>query len=370
MPFSLPALADLRTQFRANFAARLAGFASSLRISVAGIMADGMAGGIFAGFRALGWLSRQLFIDSVEAPYLDRRLGNYAFTRIPGSGAAGNMVFSGSANIPIPVDTPMIPAGSLTDSNGAALQFITTAAGNTGSTGTVSLPVVASGPGAVTNFAAGTPMTLVDAISGVLPQVTVDVAGLTGGSDRETDAAFRARGLARIRQPPQGGAAWDYVTWAKAVAGVTRAWCLPLGRGPGTVDVFFVMDGRPSNIPLTADIANVQAAITAARPVTADAKASAPMADALLITITGMLPVSAQAAVTAQLTALAASIAPGGVTAGDGVSSTTPPGLITLTQISAAIQAGGAVFYALTAPTGSVSFATGHIPAPPTVTYL
>jgi uncharacterized phage protein gp47/JayE len=381
MPFSLPALPDLRTGFRANFAARLAGFDVALRRTVAGVVADGQAGGIFAGFRGLFWLSRQLFIDSAETAYLERRLADYGLARIAGLPASGNLVFSGTPNTPIPAGTTLVPPGSLTDSNGAALQFTTIAAGAIGTGNTVSLAVAASGPGAVGNLAVGTPLTLVNAIAGVLPQASVDSAGLAGGADSETDASFRARGLARIRTPPQGGAGSDFWQWARNSGLPTRAWVYPANRGAGSCDVTFTIDTRTNPIPLTADLATVQSAIAASSPVIGDYQVFAPMADALAITIHGMVPNTAanQATVTAALVALAASVPPGGAAYGDGVTQklqtgalfpTQVPGTLYLSMIHAAIESAATLqSYDLVAPATDVTFASFHLPAAPTVAF-
>jgi uncharacterized phage protein gp47/JayE len=381
MPISLPALADLRTGFRANFAARLAGFDLSLRRSVAGVMSDGQAGGVFSGLRALTWLSRQLFIGSAESPYLDRRLADYGLARIAGSNSSGNLIFTGTATIGVPIGTVLVPDGSLTDTNGAALQFTTTAAAAVGGGGTVSVAVAASGPGAVGNLAAGTALTIVNAIAGVLPVAAVDTGGLGGGADGETDASFRARGLARIQSPPQGGADTDFWAWARATGLPTRAWVFPNNRGAGSADVAFTIDTRANPIPLSADLATVQAAIVAAAPVIGSYQAFAPVADALTITIHNMLPgdSATRAAVTASLVALCASVPPGGATFGDGVTvplttgalfPTQVPGTLYLDWINAAINAAATVqSFDLTAPSADVTFATGHLPAVPAVTF-
>ena len=114
----------------------------------------------------------------------------------------------------------------------------------------------------------------------------------------------------------------DYVQWATGVAGVTRAWCFPLNRGPGTVDVAFVMDARADFIPLPADVAAVQAAIDAVKPVTADCIVFALATDAIAVTIHNLVPNTpvTQAAVLASLGALFATTTPGGATIGAGVS--------------------------------------------------
>jgi hypothetical protein len=54
-------------------------------------------------------------------------------------------------------------------------------------------------------------------------------------------------------------------------------------RGAGAVDVAFVMDGQSPIIPAPADVANVQAAIDALRPVTVDCRVFAPAGDPLMV---------------------------------------------------------------------------------------
>jgi uncharacterized phage protein gp47/JayE len=68
-----------------------------------------------------------------------------------------------------------------------------------------------------------------------------------------------------------GGDADDYVAWALAVPGVTRAWCAPMEMGVGTVSVRFMMDDlRADNggFPLQTDIDAVSAYLDTVRPVT------------------------------------------------------------------------------------------------------
>ena len=99
---------------------------------------------------------------------------------------------------------------------------------------------------------------------------TAEVVSLSGGTDDETDEALRDRVLRRIRQPPMGGAAYDYEAWALAVPGVTRAWCYPLEMGIGTVTVRFMMDDlRADNdgFPLQEDVDAVALYIDSKRPV-------------------------------------------------------------------------------------------------------
>ena len=96
------------------------------------------------------------------------------------------------------------------------------------------------------------------------------LGGMTGGSDQETDDQLRERILFRIQNPPMGGDQADYVAWALAVPGVTRAWAA-CEIGPGTMTVRFLMDDMyPDNhgLPTPADIEVVSDYVNSKRPVT------------------------------------------------------------------------------------------------------
>lgn len=86
----------------------------------------------------------------------------------------------------------------------------------------------------------------------------------------ESMAAYLARLLEYIRQPPAGGNENDYVKWAKEVAGVVQAYCYPIARGLGTVDVVIVADiSTGSEVPDVDLVAAVQSYIDGLRPTTA-----------------------------------------------------------------------------------------------------
>ena len=100
-------------------------------------------------------------------------------------------------------------------------------------------PIRALDPGASGNLPDDTSLTIAPPLDGVSSAVIA--RNLTGGTDTETDEQLRARILQRIQNPPMGGSAADYVAWALAVPGVTRAWAAP-EQGPGTITVRFLMD--------------------------------------------------------------------------------------------------------------------------------
>lgn len=350
MPFTRPTLGALTRETQLAIAAQLPGADAMLRRSNLGVLARVFAGLVHGIYGYLDWIARQVIPDTAEAEYLERWARLYALERKAPQAAAGTVTFAG-------IDGTVIPSGTrLVRADGALFE---TQAGATIASGTASVAVRAVAGGAEGNADAGTALRFVVAIAGVNNAATVAAGGLAGGDAAETDAALRARLLARIQQPPQGGAASDYVQWALAVPGVTRAWVYPNARGAGTVDLAFVMDGRPDIIPLSGDVADVQAHVDALRPVCDDFEAFAPTAAPLDVTITGLSADTAavRAAVTAELAAqIRRDAAPGGTTRRSRL-------------VEAVSRATGEEYHSLTAPSGDVTAAAGEIHVLGTVTF-
>ncbi len=124
---------------------------------------------------------------------------------------------------------------------GDGFAYITSVDAVVDGTGAVTAPIVATVPGAAGNAAAGIGLTLGTAVTGITSAGTASTV-ITGGADQETDDDLRACMLFAYANPPAGGSQTDYVQWALAVPGVTRAWCTPCGVGAGTVLVQFMMD--------------------------------------------------------------------------------------------------------------------------------
>ena len=107
--------------------------------------------------------------------------------------------------------------------------------------------------------------------------------------DGETDDAFRARLLDKIRQPITSGNANHYVYWARQVPGVGAARCIPVWDGPGTVKVVILSAAMTE--PDDALIAAVQSYIETQRPIGAS------------VTVSKAVPVDVTISVTATLEA-------------------------------------------------------------------
>jgi uncharacterized phage protein gp47/JayE len=109
------------------------------------------------------------------------------------------------------------------------------------------VPIAATVVGDFTNTDAGALISIASPIVGINSNGTTGLCA--GGADAETQDQLRTRMLLEYREPPQGGAKNDYVIWALQVPSVTRAWCAPLALGPGTVSVYFMMDGQGDGFP-------------------------------------------------------------------------------------------------------------------------
>jgi uncharacterized phage protein gp47/JayE len=262
MPWQTPTLRDVRSIVRDNIRAALPGADASIPNSVLRVLSDNQGALCHLTLQYIDWLALQLLPDTAETEWLDRH-GDIWLVNADGTTgrklatpAYGTATFTGPYNSTIPVATQMLGSGSI--------GFETTADIYIGPSLSSDGPIRALDPGSAGNLPAGTGLA-VDA-SGV-QAVVVD---LDGGTDEETDEELRARVLRRIRMPPQGGAAHDYVAWALAVPGCTRAWCTPNEMGIGTVTVRVMFDElRADNggFPLPQDLAAVEAYLDTVRPV-------------------------------------------------------------------------------------------------------
>jgi uncharacterized phage protein gp47/JayE len=317
MPFPRPTLTFLRQEAMQDITA------SDIP------MADGFLRR--AAFRVLAWV--QAGLANLHYGYLDW----IALNAVPFT-ATEEFLDAWAALAPTPVirESPTFATGtgSWPGTNGVVLnagnvvlrgdqfQYITTAEG-TVTGGTVTVPCSALTAGSLGNADDGTPLTL-STVTGGITQAGVAASAFTGGDDLEQDAPMRSRMIESYTAPPHGGAQADYVTWALAVPGVTRAWCNPQGMGPGTVVVYFMEDvadaaygGFPQgsngvatdetrDTAATGDQLAVANYIYSLRNVTALVYATSPIAQTQAFTISGLSGISTaqKAQVTAALQAM------------------------------------------------------------------
>lgn len=293
MTWQTPTLKVLRQLNRANIVAQL-NSGAMIPNSIERVMADSNAGLAFLSLLYLDYIAQQVMPDTATdwlPRYADIWLTNSGGGQKPASLASGTVIATGQSGIIIPFGALLSGASVPSPTGGTAtlLTYQVTAQTTCGA-GPTPVPIAATTAGALWNADAGTLLTWTPAIAGINGAATV--VALAGGADQETIDQLRARVLQRIRQPPMGGDADDYVAWATSVPGVTRAWTSPLEMGVGTVTVRFMMDSlrvTTGGFPLPTDVAVVQAFLNTKRPVTAiDVFVVAPIPEPVSFTLQGL----------------------------------------------------------------------------------
>ncbi|WP_251976708.1 baseplate J/gp47 family protein [Salinicola avicenniae] len=350
MAFSRPTLNGLIERINTDLASRVVGRSAILRRSVLGVLARVLGGASHLLHGHLDYNARQVLPDTADAEHLERWSSIWGVGRTPASFARGNARVSGS-------EGGVIAAGVILQRDDGA-EYITTAEA-TITDGSALLPLEASAAGLDGNLDPGVTLAFLSPIAGIESSATVDDAGITGGTDVETDPRLLERLLKRMQEPPHGGADFDYEQWALAQPGVTRAWVYPRYLGAGTVGVTFVCDDLDPIIPDEARVASMQSALDEVRPVTAEVVAFASAADPLDFVIAGLTPgtQAVRDAVAAELADLITREAE-------------PGGTILISHIREAISiAAGENDHRLISPCANVTHGNGRMPIMGTISW-
>ncbi|MFK0090933.1 baseplate J/gp47 family protein [Pseudomonas sp. NPDC090755] len=349
MPFARPTLTELITRVTTDISSRITGVDSAvLRRSLLGIIGQSEAGAVHLLYGYLDWIAKQSIIDTSTGDYLKRWAAIWKVTPKTAGFAVGGVGFSG-------VVGSTILDGTIVQRQDGVQYKVLGDSVFTGPTLVVSVQAIEAGEAG--NFDTGLPIFLLSPISGVQSTGTT-ATKLEGGVDAESDERLLARLLAKIQQPPHGGASFDYEQWALEVTGVTRVWVYPRQLGAGTVSVLFVCDEDVSIIPGPAKVAEVQAYINARAPVTAEVFVVAPVADPLDLSIK-LSPntVAVQNAVRAEVADLIERDA-------------APGGLILISRLREAVSlAAGEENNQIVTPTVDVPHAIGHMATLGTITF-
>lgn len=343
MPFSRPTLNQLIDTIAGDIESQLPGADARLRRNVLNVIARILAGAAHGLYGYQEFIARQGLYDTAEAEFLERWASIYGISRLAATFATGDVVFAGT-------DGSTVVAGSeLQRSDGL---LFTVDADVTIAGGTAVASLTANTPGSESNTNSGVQLTLTATASGINSVANVDSSGIAGGVDIESDNALRDRLLSRVRLAPHGGAAHDYVQWAKeAHPAVTRVWVFPLELGDGTVVVRFVTDNEPSGIiPSAQIVSDVQTYIDSVRPVTAIVTVDAPTAVPLDLDISlNPNTTAVQQAVTSELQDMLSRVA-------------APGGTIPISKIREAVSiASGEEDHAINVPAADVLHAVNQI---------
>lgn len=211
------------------------------------------------------WLYRQIFPDTADEAELLHHAGNRNIRQRSAVAATGLVLISGAVGLALNAGTAFKHVAS-----GAVL--ISTATVKIDKSDGIQVPVIAQSSGSSMNGLTGqvmltSPPLGIDAMGAI-------VATLTGGADTESPASVLARLLDLMRNPPAGGAEYDYKRWALEVDGVGSATILPKRQGPNTVDVVITgQNGAPSHQVVAACAEHIENV----RPVTSEVFVYAPL---------------------------------------------------------------------------------------------
>lgn len=232
MAYNRPTLSELQEQAKNDIEASQAGTDALLRFSPLRIIGKLLAGFINLVYGYLDYIAKQAVPWTSTDEYL---AGWGALKKVyqkPATKASSPSVSFAAASGAIDAGVRLV--------RGDGILFVTTSSA-TASGGAIVIAIEAVDAGESGNCDAGTKLTLATAIDGV-QSTGVVISACVGGADVELQDAFSGRVMAAYQSSPQGGAEDDYVTWATAQSGVTRAWANGSGFGAGTVVVYFMMD--------------------------------------------------------------------------------------------------------------------------------
>lgn len=273
MPFDRPTLTELISRTAQDVATRLK-TGTLLRHSFLEILSRALAGAAHTLHGHLEWAARQLLPDTATDEYMDRWASIWGVSRLPATFAEGTATITGEPGSVIPSGTRLKRADGVLYTT-LSESVIAAAATKT----EVTIQAVIAGSSG--NAAAETAITVTHPLVGV--DTTAEIVSVQGGVDTENDADMRSRLLLRVRQPPHGGAAHDYVFWAREIPGVTRVW--PISDTAGTVTVYIMTDGTDDGFPDTTVIEAVRKYLVEVAPVGAAITVSSPVSQAIDITV-------------------------------------------------------------------------------------
>jgi len=382
MPYTRPTLTQLQNQAAQDINANLPGADALLRFTNIGVVATIQAGMWHMLYGYVDWIALQSNPATATQEFLAAWASLKNVFRKPVSQAGGSITFAATG-------TQTIVAGSVINrGDGYAFAVNADATASAGSVTVLAtaVPDPNGQVGAIGNGGAGTSYTLASGVAGVTSTSSSSTA-FTGGADIELDASLRARMLLAYQNPPHGGSKADYIEWALAVDGVTRAWCVPNFLGSGTVGVYVMFDnaealhggfpqgtngvsaddegpgGTPRDVVATGDQLTVANAIIASgQPVTALVYVLGPVAAPQNFVISGLssADVSTQAAISAAIDAVFLEY--GQVSGGEST--------VNLSDIEVAIAAvPNTSGFVITSPVGDIVTAGGTIPTLGTITY-
>ena len=296
MPISIPTVSALRDSIISDIEGKLGVTVPLLPKAALRVLATALAGVLALLYRLARWAYVQIFPQTADADALALNGSRYGITRVPAVKAKLNATATGT-------DGTSIPAGALwvTSAGVVYAQEETVVI----SAGTATITIEALIAGDAGNLAPGFTVSAASPIAGMNGTATI-ASTVTAGEDAEADEDLRTRVMERMSGQPQGGAAPDYVIWAREVAGIVKAFAFRTAVGYVTVYPLQAVTGA-ARIPSGAKITEVEdyCGASVRRPLCANVLTAAMTELTANVTITGLSPSDAatKAAITASLTA-------------------------------------------------------------------
>lgn len=360
MPFDTPTLKALAERSARAFRSNLKGSDAFLWPNNIAVSAKVIAGAVWEAFSFLSYIQRQILVHTATDPYwIERHAAEFGMARLPATYANGKATIFGDPDVAVPAGIVLQRADGV--------QYEVTTGGIVTGDGSVDVPVRALTAGRTGNAVAGVGLALTVPMSRIGTAAEVAGGGIGAGADTESTESLRQRVWFRKKMPPHGGAAHDYVAWAREINGVTRVFVDPVtaSNSRTSVSVWFLMDGSyPNGIPQASDVTVVNAYIDTVRPAGALVEVAAPVATPVDIEISGLTPDSAviREAVRAELADL--------IQNEGRVSTLSNPFTLYRSKIIEAISiATGEDHHVLTTPSADVDYDMGDIPVLGTVTF-
>lgn len=319
-------------------------------------------------FGYLDWIAREAVPWTATDEYLTAWGALKGVLQKDAAIAVGSTALTGAVGTAIPVGTQLV--------RGDGVAYAVTASGTIGAGGTVTVPIAATLAGSAGNADDGTVLTLSAPVLGVNSDGAAS-GPLAAGADQEDTEAFRSRVLAAYAAPPQGGDQADYLRWATAVPGVSRAWVKPAGFGAGSVVVYAMFDdaeaahggfpqgsngvaaGEWRDAPAAGDQLSVANAIFPVQPVTALVYVVAPNPQPVNFTISGLGAANTAANQAAMQAALVGIFRRQATALGGSIQQSAWE-----TALAAVVPA-----FTVSAPAGAIASALGNLPVLGTVAF-
>ncbi len=249
LPITLPTVREILTRVRADIASDMSdGGAAPTKAGAQDVYLPftfawavsralaGLAGEIY-GFTAR--VLPELIPDSAVSWGVTRWATTLGVQRIPAQACEATATVT------------FLAAGTLSDgatvsrqSDGA--EYTVDGAVSLGSAGTASATLVAVTAGEASSLEVGDILVIQSPPIQVFSLVTV-TAVVQAGAEQETLEALKSRVLAKLADPPQGGAEPDYIAWAKAFdSTIERVWVRAGVPYLGGITVYFAIAGDDS----------------------------------------------------------------------------------------------------------------------------